>query len=131
MTLTTQDGLPVVHTLLDLRKGRIFTVVRSAVAGSTLEIRNAAGRAVVEGSGIGRYIITADGTHVSAKDSAIPLKVIGENGITILAAGEQFAAKDGKTFAVSSSLWVKELIELDELQATTEGPIATEQRPKP
>ena len=38
MTLTTKDGLPVVHTLLDLRKGRIFTVVRSAVVGSTLEI---------------------------------------------------------------------------------------------
>jgi DNA-binding response OmpR family regulator len=131
MTLTTRDGLPVVHTLLDLRKGRIFTVVRSAVAGSTLEIRNAAGRAVVEGSGIGRYIITADGTHVAATGSVIPLKVIGESGITVIAAGEQFAAKDGKPFAVSTSLWVKELIELDELQATTEGPVLTAQPSKP
>jgi len=131
MTLTTQDGLPVVHTLLDLRKGRIFTVVRSAVAGSTLEIRNAAGRAVVEGSGIGRYIITADGTHVSAKGSVIPLTVIGESGITVIAAGEQFASKDGKMPAVSTSLWVKELIELDELQASTEGSVPTEQHPKP
>lgn len=131
MTLTTKDGLPVVHTLLDLRKGRVFTVARSTVTGSTLEIRNAAGRAVVEGSGIGRYIITADGTHVAAKGSVIPLKVIGESGITIIAAGEQFAAKDGKVLAASTSLWVKELIELDELQASTEGAVGTEQPPKP
>ena len=74
MTVTMKDGLPIVHTLLDLRAGRIFTVVRSAVAGSTLEIRNAAGRSVVEGSGIGRYIITADGTHVSAKAPSSPLR---------------------------------------------------------
>ena len=38
MTLTMKDGLPIVDTLLDLRAGRIFTVVRSAVAGATLEI---------------------------------------------------------------------------------------------
>ena len=95
MTVTMKDGLPIVHTLLDLRAGRIFTVVRSDVVGSTLEIRNAAGRSVVEGSGIGRYIITADGTHVTAEGSAIPLKVIGESGITIVTAGQQFA-KEGR-----------------------------------
>jgi hypothetical protein len=109
---------------LDLRKGRIFTVVRSAVVGSTLEIRNAAGRSVVEGSGIGRYIITADGTHVAAKGSVIPLKVIGENGVTVLAAGQQFDKKDGKPFAASPTFWVKDMIELDELQAVSEEPVA-------
>jgi hypothetical protein len=67
MTLSTENGLPLVHTLLDLRSGRIFTVVRSEVVGSTFEIRNAAGRAVVKGSGVGRYIITADGTHVQQR----------------------------------------------------------------
>jgi hypothetical protein len=131
MTLTTKDGLPVVHTLLDLRAGRIFTVVRSAVAGSTVEIRNAAGRSVVEGSGIGRYIITADGTHVAAKDSVIPLKVIGENGITIIAAGEQFSRKEGKMLPVSPALWVKDLIQLDELQASTETLAPDKPSPKP
>jgi DNA-binding response OmpR family regulator len=124
MTLTIKDGLPLVNTLLDLRKGRIFTVVRSAVVGSTLEIRNAAGRSVVEGSGIGRYIITADGTHVAAKGSVIPLKVIGENGVTVLAAGQQFDKKDGKPFAASPTFWVKDMIELDELQAVSEEPVA-------
>ncbi len=122
MTVALKDGLPTVHTLLDLRKGRIFTVVRSEVAGSTLEIRNAAGRSVVEGSGVGRYIITADGTHVTAKGSAIPLKVIGENGITIIAAGQQFARKDGKMQSMRSNRWVNELIQLDQLQAIVETP---------
>jgi len=130
MTLTIKDGLPVVNTLLDLRKGRIFTVVRSTVAGSTLEIRNAAGRSVVEGSGVGRYIITADGTHVAAEGSAIPLKLIRENGITLIAAGQQFDPKDGKVLAASPPLWVKDMIQLDELQAVTEQPAATPP-PKP
>ena len=124
MTLTIKDGLPLVNTLLELRKGRIFTVVRSEVAGSTLEIKNAAGRSVVEGSGIGRYIITADGTHVVATGSVIPLKVIGENGVTVLAAGQQFDKKEGKPLDASPTLWVKDLIEMDELQAVTEAPAA-------
>jgi hypothetical protein len=131
MSVTVKDGLPAVSTLLDLRKGRIFTVVRSSVAGSTLEIRNAAGRSVVEGSGVGRYIITADGTHVVAAGSAVPLKVIGENGVTVIAAGEQFDKKDGKVFAASPPLWVKDMIELDELQAATEEPAAKAPSPKP
>ncbi len=131
MTLSIKDGLPVGDTLLDLREGRIFTVVRSTVAGSTLEIRNAAGRSVVEGSGIGRYIITADGTHVAAKGSANPLKVIGENGVTVVAAGQQFDKKEGKPLPASPALWVNDLIELDELQAVTEEPAATEPSPKP
>jgi CheY-like chemotaxis protein len=121
MAASVKNDLPVEDTLLDLRAGRIFTVVRSTVAGSTLEIRNAAGRAVVEGSGIGRYIITADGTHVTATGSVIPLKVIGENGITIIAAGQVFAKKEGKVLAASPSAYVNDLIELDQLQAIKDG----------
>ena len=113
-------SLPVAHTSLDLRAGRIFTIVRSAVAGNTLEIRNAAVRSVVEGSGIGRYIITADGTYVSATGSVIPLKVMSENGTTIIGAGQQFTRKDGNMLPTSSGLCAKDLIQLDELQAATE-----------
>jgi hypothetical protein len=131
MNATMKDSLPIVHTLLDLRKGRIFIVVRSAVAGSTLEIRNAAGRSVVEGSGIGSYIITADGTHVSAEGSVIPLKVIGENGITIVAAGQQFDRKDGKMLPTTANSWVKELIELDELEAAAGRLAAEKPSPRP
>jgi len=104
MSVTVKDGVPVVSTLLDLRQGRIFTVVRSAISGATFEIRNAAGRSVLEGSGVGRYIITADGTHVSAIGSVVPLKVIGENGVTVVAAGQQFTRKDGKTLPLAPRL---------------------------
>jgi len=131
MTVTMKDGQPVVKTLLDLRTGRIFTVVRSTVAGSTLEIRNAAGRSVVEGSGVGRYIITADGTHVTAEGSAIPVKIIGENGITVIAAGQQFAKKEGKMLPVDANLWVKDLVELDELQAAMEAAAAEKAPARP
>jgi hypothetical protein len=122
MVVTMRNGVAAVDTLLDLRAGIIFVVVRSEVAGSTLEIRNAAGRSVVEGSGIGRYIITADGTHLVATGSAIPLKLIGENGITVVAAGQQFDKKDGKALPASPTTWVKGMIELDELQAAVEVP---------
>lgn len=117
MSVTEKDGLSVVDTLLDLRSGRIFTVVRSAIVGNTFEIRNAAGRSVVAGSGIGRYIITADGTHVSAIGSNIPLKVIGETGITVITAGQQFDKKAGRMFPASTTAYVNDLIQLDELQA--------------
>jgi hypothetical protein len=131
MTVTIKDGVPAELTLLDLRTGRIFTFVRSAVAGSILEIRNAAGRSVVEGSGIGRYIITADGTHVSAKGSIIPLKVICEDGVTIIGPGEQFARKEGKMLSAHTSSWVKDMIELDEIQAAGEGLAPDAAMPKP
>jgi CheY-like chemotaxis protein len=104
MALTIQDGLPVVHTLLALHTGRLLTVVHSTVAGSTLEIRNAAGRAVADARGLSRCIITADGTHVWAQGSAIPIKVRGENGRTIIAAGEHLAGKDGAKLPVSNNL---------------------------
>jgi hypothetical protein len=116
-----KDGMPVMETLLDLRTGRLFTVVRSLVPGSTLEIRNAAGRSVVEGGGgKGRYIITADGTHVTDKDSVVPLKVIGETGITVITPGQKFNAKEGKMFALNASSAVEEFIDLDEIQSLGE-----------
>ncbi len=121
MTRIMNGSTPVFETLLDVRAGRIFTVVRSLVAGSTLEIKNAAGRAVVEGGGgKGRYIITADGTHVTDKNSAVPLKVIGETGVTIITPGQRFSAKDGKVFSLNPSDAVQELIHFDELDALTE-----------
>jgi hypothetical protein len=133
MTHSSKAGVSEFHTLLDLRKGRIFTVVRASVPGSTLEIRNAAGRSVVEGAGSGRYIITADGTHVADKKSGIPLKVIGETGITVIAPGQSFAAKEGKMLPAAPPEEVKALIELDELQELTDNlsrpPVAKREPP--
>jgi hypothetical protein len=130
MTLTMKDNLPLVYTLLDLRSGRIFTVVSSKIAGNTMEIRNAAGRSVVEGSGIGRYIITADGTHVAAIGSVLPIKLIRENGITLITAGQQFSKKDGKMLPADSE-WVQDYIELDQLAAIAEEASAPGTSPKP
>lgn len=108
-------------TLLNLRAGRIFTIVRSVVPGSTLEIRNAAGRSVVEGgAGKGRYIITADGTQVADRDSAVPLKVIGDTGITVIKPGQKFDPREGKVFAAAAPAAVEEMIDLDEIQSLGE-----------
>ncbi len=121
MSRSTKDGESEMQTLLDLRKGRIFTVVRSSIAGSTLEIRNAAGRSVVEGSGSGRYIITADGTQVADKTSVIPLKVVGDTGITVVAPGELFRAKEGKMLAAEAPPAVLRLIQWDEVDALSDA----------
>ena len=131
MARRMKDGRPVMETLIDLRTGRIFTVVRSLVPGCTFEIRNAAGRSVVEGGGgKGRYIITADGTHVTDKDSVVPLKVIGETGVTVITPGQKFSAKDGKAFALPAPEAVEVLIIFDELDSLAEQLSLTEGLPK-
>ena len=120
MTRSTQAGVSEMHTLLNLPKGRIFVAVRSLIPGSTFAIRNAAGRSVVEGGGSGRYIITADGTQVADKSSRNPLKVMGDTGITVVAPGQSFSAKEGKMLPVTAPEAVKALIAYDELDALTE-----------
>lgn len=130
MSRHIKDGSPVMETLLDLRTGRIFTVVRSLVPGSTFEIRNAAGRSVVEGGGgKGRYIITADGTHVTDKNSVVPLKVIGETGVTIITPGQKFNTKDGKVLPLETPETVDWLIDFDELDSMAEK-LSSSEEPK-
>lgn len=129
MSRTTKNDVPVLETLLDLRKGRIFTVVRSLVEGSTFEIRNAAGRSVVEGaatSSMGRYIITADGTQVSEKSSARPFKLIRDDGITVITPGQKYDSKEGKMLAVATPDAVLMLIEFDEIHALAEESLPAE-----
>ena len=128
LAITIKGRVATVHTLLNLRRGTIFTVVRSAVADDTLEIWNAAGRSVVEGRGAGNYIITADGTYVTARGSIIPLKLIGENGITIIAAGQQFTQQDGKLHAVSRT---EDLVQMDQFMTSTDGTGAGGPPPEP
>jgi hypothetical protein len=120
MVFGMKAGRPAVDAVLELRAGRIFTLVRAANPDSTLEIKGAAGRSVVEGSRDGRYIITADGSLVSDKDSTAPLKLIGENGTTIIGAGEQFTRLQGKTPFVPSATFGQDLAQLNELQVVAE-----------
>ena len=128
MKRTDKGDEAQMETLLDLRKGRIFTVVRSMVAGSKFEIRNAAGRSVVEGGGgKGRYIITADGTHVTEKNSTAPLKLVRETGITVILPGEKFDRKEGKVFKADAPNAVTEYVQFDEIELEGEK---TEAAPK-
>jgi hypothetical protein len=121
------NGVPVMETVLAVRAGRIFSVVRAPVPGSTFEIRNEAGRAVVEGGGgKGRYIITADGTHVTEKGSAVPLKVIGESGITVIGPGMKYSAKDGKVLPLETSVAEQFLIDFDMLDSLADRAFAAD-----
>lgn len=121
------NGVPAMETVLAVRAGRIFTVVRSLVPGSTFEIRNEAGRAVVEGGGgKGRYIITADGTHVTEKGSAVPLKVIGESGITVIGPGMKYSAKEGKVLPLETSAAEQFLIDFDALDSLADQAFAAD-----
>jgi hypothetical protein len=52
----------------------------------------------------------------------VPLKLIGENGTTFIAGGEQFTRQSGKSRYVPSALFVRDLAQLDELQAIAEKP---------
>jgi hypothetical protein len=131
MVINARAGRLATDIVLDLRAGKILTVVREVKADSILEIRNAAGRSVVEGSRAGRYIITADGTQVSDKDSAAPVTLIGENGTTLIGAGEQFTKQAGTTHSVPSATFVQDVSQLDELQAVAEKPFAMEPSAKP
>jgi hypothetical protein len=124
MSRSISDDVSSMTTVLDLRKGRIFTVVRSLVAGSVFEIRNAAGRSVVAGEArgaLGRYIITADGSQIAHSSSVLPLKVLDHHGITIITPGETFDPKEGKPLKINASDDVKFLIEFDELNALSDA----------
>ena len=54
------------------------------------------------------------------KDSVVPLKVVGETGVTIIKPGQKFNKKEGKTFAVESPEEVESLIDFDELDSLAE-----------
>jgi hypothetical protein len=58
--------------------------------------------------------------YVTAKGSVVAVKVIGESGAAIITAGQLFANKDGKMLPVDSKWWVKDMIEMGELEAITE-----------
>jgi len=120
----SENGVPVLDTLLELRKGRIFTVVRALAPGSTLEISDAAGHSVIEGGGLGCYMITAPGPDAADKLELTPLRVIGRKGTSVVAPGQSYSAKDGATLSLVPSYWEKMLIQLDELEAETDKAIA-------
>ncbi len=116
LTQGSQNGIPVVNTSMVLTYGRIFTVVRALVPGSTLEIRDATGRSVIEGGGLGSYLITAPTPNSTNTLSVVPLKLISQNGTTLITPGQEYSAKDGDAFSIDASTWEAMLVHLDELE---------------
>jgi hypothetical protein len=125
----SQNGVPVTETVLQLCNGRIFTVVRALVPGNTLEISDAAGRSVIEGGGLGCYMITAPGPDSADKLSVTPLRTFSRKGTTVIAPGQEYSAKDGAALSLGASRWERVLIQLDELEAETDQAIALPEPP--
>ena len=124
----TENGVPVMDSLLELRHGRIFTVVRALAPGSTLEITDAAGHSVIEGGGLGSYMITAPANSAD-KLSLTPLRVVNQIGTSVIAPGQNYNAKDGAALSLVPSSWETTLIQLDELEAETDKAISEPQHP--
>jgi hypothetical protein len=110
-----QAGTPVSQTLLHLRTGRIFSIVRASVPGSTFEIRNGGGRSRVEGGD--RYIITADVTGKTGIETG-PLPGGVATGITPVTASTRIGAKEGKFFTSKPSEAEKMLLDMDQMEPT-------------
>jgi hypothetical protein len=125
----SENGVPVMDTWLELRRGRIFTVVRALAPGSTLEISDAAGQSVIEGGGLGCYMITAPGPASGDKLSLTPLRVISQIGTSVIAPGQGYNARDGAALSLVPSSWETMLIQLDELEAETDKAISEPQHP--
>jgi hypothetical protein len=130
LSLASLNGVPVIDTSLVLPYGRIFTVVRALVPGSTLEISDAAGHSVIEGGGLGSYMITAPRPGSGDILSVTPLRVISQQGTTMIAPNQEYSAKDGTAVALGASTWEANLIHLDELEAEADKAIAEPEPPK-
>ncbi|HEX3988450.1 MAG TPA: hypothetical protein VHZ30_03400 [Verrucomicrobiae bacterium] len=131
LSLGTQNGLPVVDTTLELTYGRIFSIVRALVPGSTLEIGDGAGHSVIEGGGLGSYMITAPKPDFGEKLSVVPLRVFTQNGSSVLAPNQEYNAKEGTVFSLTASNWETTLLHLDELEAEADKASAQTETPKP
>jgi len=125
-----ENDVFLMDTLLELRQGRIFTIVRALAPGSTLEISDAAGHSVIEGGGLGCYMITASGPGSADKLLLTPLRVISQKGSAVIVPGQSYNANDGANLSLVPSAWEKMLIQLDELEAETDKAIAEPEPPK-
>jgi hypothetical protein len=122
----SQNGVTVMDSLMELQAGRIFTVVRALVPGSTLEISDASGHSVIEAGGLGSYMISAP-TNSADKLALTPLRVVSQIGTSIIAPGQTYNAKDSAALSLVPSSWETMLIQLDELEAETDKAIAEPQ----
>lgn len=102
-------------TVLGIRAGRVYIVNNPSIEAGILEIRNAIGGAVVEG-GVGRYIVSADGTQYSVGNALIGPGTPGATGITSIIPGRTFPpiTDDLRPFEYSQA--VQSMIEMDRVE---------------
>jgi hypothetical protein len=99
-TEQTKDERHELNTIVNVRKGKMLTVVHANVPGSSLDIKNAAGKSLTDTLAGGRYMVSAD-------------KI--EN-----VSPEQLPAGAAKDFDEKVSNAIKEQIEFDQVQALSE-----------
>jgi hypothetical protein len=120
-----QNGFPTYDTLLVLPHGRLYTIARAMAPSSTVEIRDGIGRSVIEVGGLGDYMISAPtADDPSEKLTVTPLRVVSQNGTTLIAPGESYTAKDGSAFSLVPSAWEMNLIHLDDLELEADKALA-------
>ena len=118
------------ETTLDLQAGQIFCFVRGLVPNSKFEVKHAAGRSVVEGEGLGGYEIRAEGAAVTPRKSFIPLKIVSEDGVSVIAPGQRYDPKKKATMELAKTELEDTLMQLDELQALVDQLTREEDLPK-
>ena len=118
-----KGSAPTTQSVLFLANGKVVIAVRSQVAGTTLEVRNASGRAVLGGGGSkGRYIIAADGTQTVDKDSDVPLRLVRESGVTVIPPGSKSLSRGEEPLPAEPSEVESTLIDSDEMDALSTPP---------
>jgi hypothetical protein len=88
-----KDQREEVKTSVNVRKGKMLTVVHANVPGSTLDIKNAAGKTLTDAVAGGHYMVSADKIE---------------------------KASSSKTFDAKTTAAIKDHMDIDELHALTE-----------
>ncbi|HTH47316.1 MAG TPA: hypothetical protein VMB21_07375, partial [Candidatus Limnocylindria bacterium] len=115
-----KDQVPPGAVVLDLTRGRITVAVRALVPGSTIEVKSAAGRAVIGGSGTkGRYSIAADGTEIADRDSDVPLKLVTDAGVRVIPPAEKSLARKSRPLPENPSETEIALLAADDFETVS------------
>jgi hypothetical protein len=130
LSISSDTNAPSMETSLNLSAGRIFCFLRAPVANGKLEIQTPQGRSQINSASAGRYDIRADGTVVAGKSSFNQVRLLTENGETIVAPGQSFSGKDGIAAPVAPSDAEMLVIEMDQLAALAQKLAVRENPPK-
>jgi hypothetical protein len=129
LSQSIENGVPLIQTLVELHSGRIVTTVRALVPGNVFEISDATGRSVIEGGGLGCFMITAPKPNSRDKLLVTPLRLVSQEGPSNVVDGKNYNAANGTNLTLIESQWEGVLIQLDEMESETDRAIAEPQSP--